>query len=142
MQQVIHNKQLLAIIIPASFREEGVHFFTEPEMSQQMAYMRRPSGSKITAHSHKQVNREVRFSQEVLFIKRGVLRVDFYDDDHDYVESRVLNAGDVILLAGGGHGFQVLEEVEMIEIKQGPFASGDDKVVFDNVDDKKVKIVK
>ena len=138
---MIHNQQLLAIIIPASFREEGIHFFTESEMSQQLAYMRRPSGSEITAHAHKQVAREVLFSQEVLFIKNGVLRVDFYDDEHVYVESRILKAGDVILLAGGGHGFKVLEEVEMIEVKQGPYAGGEDRVNFDSIDDAQVKVV-
>jgi hypothetical protein len=66
----------------------------------------------------------------VLLIKRGRLRVDFYDDDQHYLESRILEAGDVILLATGGHGFEVLEEVEMIEVKQGPYAGDQDKTRF------------
>jgi mannose-6-phosphate isomerase-like protein (cupin superfamily) len=76
----------------------------------------------------------------VLFIKRGRLRVDFYDNDQKYLESRILQAGDVILLATGGHGFEVLEEIEMIEVKQGPYAGDDDKTRFDGVSAREVTI--
>ena len=73
-------------------------------------------------------------TQEVLFIKKGVLRVDFYDEYEDYLESRDLHAGDMILLVSGGHGFQVLEEVEMVEVKQGPYAGENDKKRFVGID--------
>ena len=66
----------------------------------------------------------------MLLIKKGSLRVDFYDGSRNYLESRILAAGDVILLAAGGHGFEVLEEVEMIEVKQGPYAGDNDKTRF------------
>ena len=56
--------------------------------------------------------------------------MDFYDSDQCYLESRILEAGDVILLATGGHGFEVLEEIEMIEVKQGPYAGEVDKTRF------------
>ena len=69
-------------------------------------------------------------TQEVLFIKKGILRVDFYDEYEDYLESKELCAGDIILLISGGHGFQILEEVEMIEVKQGPYAGENDKKRF------------
>ena len=61
-------------------------------------------------------------TQEVLIIKKGILRVDFYDEYEDYLESRNLYAGDIILLVSGGHGFKVIDEVEMIEVKQGPYS--------------------
>jgi mannose-6-phosphate isomerase-like protein (cupin superfamily) len=70
-------------------------------------------------------------SQETLFIKRGRLRVDFFDNQQTYLESRELKAGDVILLVKGGHGFEVLEELEMVEVKQGPYAGEQDKTLFD-----------
>jgi mannose-6-phosphate isomerase-like protein (cupin superfamily) len=69
-------------------------------------------------------------AQEVLIIKRGRLRVDFYDRDKAYLQSRILNAGDIILLAAGGHGFEVLEDLEMIEVKQGPYTGDRDKTRF------------
>ncbi|HSW61451.1 MAG TPA: hypothetical protein VLJ60_11665, partial [bacterium] len=74
--------------------------------------------------------REVVYTQEVLVMRKGKLRVDFYDNERNYLESRILEAGDVILLASGGHGFEVIEDVEMIEVKQGPYAGENDKTRF------------
>ena len=79
---------------------------------------------------HNPVERTVAYTQETLFIKRGRLRVDFFDDHQTYLESRELGAGDVVLLVRGGHGFEVLEELEMIEVKQGPYAGDHDKTRF------------
>ena len=125
--------QLLAVIVSGRFREPGIHFFTPNDLSQQLAYMRHPAGKVIDPHVHNPVSRNVFYTQEVLLIKRGRLRVDFYDDEQRYLESRVLEGGDVILLATGGHGFEVLEEVEMIEVKQGPYAGDQDKTRFSGV---------
>ena len=125
--------QLLAVIVSGRFREPGIHFFTPNDLSQQIAYMRPPAGKVIDPHVHNPVSRSVHSTQEVLFIKRGKLRVDFYDNDQQYLESRILEEGDVILLATGGHGFEVLEEIEMVEVKQGPYAGDQDKTRFTGV---------
>lgn len=132
--------QLFAIIVSRDFDKSGIHFFTPDDLSQQLAYMRHPAGKVIDPHIHNPVHRSVQYTQEVLFIKRGRLRVDFYDNDQQYLESRILQAGDVILLATGGHGFEVLEEIEMIEVKQGPYAGDDDKTRFDGVSAREVTI--
>jgi len=128
-----NNGDLLAIIIKDSYSKPGISFFTAEDLSQQLAYMNHPSGTIIKPHVHNPVSREVHFTQEVLIIKRGVLRVDFYDDKKTYFESRILEKGDVILLIKGGHGFEVIEEVEMVEVKQGPYAGDSDKTRFDPV---------
>jgi mannose-6-phosphate isomerase-like protein (cupin superfamily) len=125
--------QILAVIISRDFHEPGIHFFTPNDLSQQLAFMRHPAGKVIDPHVHNPVRRSVHYTQEVLFVKRGKLRVDFYDETQLYLESRVLHGGDVILLATGGHGFEVLEEVEMIEVKQGPYAGDEDKTRFTGV---------
>ncbi len=130
MEQLIHNGRIIAIIVRRDFAEPGVHFFTPDDFSQQLAYMRHPTGKVIEPHEHNPVPREVNFTQEVLFIKRGKLRVDFFDEGRKFLESRILEAGDVILLASGGHGFEVLEELEMIEVKQGPYTGDLDKTRF------------
>lgn len=132
--------QLFAIIVSRDFDKSGIHFFTPDDLSQQLAYMRHPAGKVIDPHIHNPVHRNVQYTQEVLFIKRGRLRVDFYDNDQRYLESRILQGGDVILLATGGHGFEVLEEIEMIEVKQGPYAGDDDKTRFDGVSAREVTI--
>lgn len=139
VERIEHDGRLLAVIVGHRFSAEGIHFFTPGEFSQQLAYMHHGAGHIIGAHVHNPVPREVAYTQEVLVIRRGRLRVDFYDDDRRYLESRELSAGDVILLAAGGHGFEVLEELEMIEVKQGPFAGEGDKTRFQGVDAARLK---
>jgi len=119
-----------AIILRSDFREPGIHFFTPGDFSQQLGYMRHPAGHVIQPHVHNPVSRAVHFTHEVLFLRRGRLRVDFYTDAGVYLESRELGAGDVILLAAGGHGFEALEEIEMVEVKQGPYVGDADKTRF------------
>ena len=127
------DQQFIALIVRSNFQNEGIFFFTPNDFSQQLAYMNHPKGNIIKPHVHNPVSRHVLYTKEVLFIKKGQLRVDFYDDDKNYLESRILNSGDVILLAGGGHGFEVLQDVEMFEVKQGPYAGEQDKTRFDGV---------
>lgn len=131
-QEYIYIDSILcAILLPADFNEPGIHFFTQNSFSQQMGAMSYPSGKLIPAHTHNPVRREVLYTQETLFIRKGRLRVDFYNEANAYKTSRILGAGDVILLISGGHGFEVLEELNMVEIKQGPYVGDDDKTRFD-----------
>ena len=132
------KEKLLAVIIKNDYSCEGVDFITPNEYSQQVAYMHHSTGKMIDAHIHNLVHRNVVLTQEVLFIKKGKLRVDFYDEYEDYLESHILCAGDVILLVSGGHGFKVLEEVEMIEVKQGPYSGDADKKRFKGISDEDV----
>lgn len=140
MEIIKKKSRVLAIIIRDGHQCEGVDFITPNEYSQQVAYMHHPAGKTIDAHVHNLVHRDVVLTQEVLFIKKGKLRVDFYDEYADYLESRVLGAGDVILLVSGGHGFKVIEEIEMVEVKQGPYAGEQDKTRFDAIPDTEVII--
>lgn len=139
MEVIKKKDKTLAIIVRDDHQCDGIDFVTPGEYSQQVAYMHHPKGKVIAAHVHNLVHRNVVLTQEVLFIKKGKLRVDFYDEYKDYLESRILNAGDVILLVSGGHGFKALEELEMIEVKQGPYAGDADKERFEGVDDSEVK---
>ena len=138
IQMMKKKNKLLAIIIRNDYTCEGVDFITPNEYSQQVAYMHHPTGKVIDAHVHNLVHRNVVMTQEVLIIKKGKLRVDFYDDYEDYLESIVLGSGDIILLVSGGHGFTVLEEVEMLEVKQGPYSGDADKKRFVGVEDGEV----
>ena len=130
VEEIIHENHLMAIIIRGNYHEEGIHFFTPPEFSQQLAYMHHPAGKLIDPHIHNPVPREVHYTKEVLVIRKGKLKVDFYSENQQYIKSRLLNEGDIILLSEGGHGFEVIEEVEMYEIKQGPYAGENDKTRF------------
>jgi mannose-6-phosphate isomerase-like protein (cupin superfamily) len=138
VENILHNSILLSVIIRNSFTKQGIEFFTPDDFSQQLGYMNRPLGYEIPPHVHNLVPRNVSLTQEVLFIKSGKVRVDFYDDDKVYLESRVVEKGDVILLAAGGHGFQMLEQSEIIEVKQGPYCGEMDKVRFEPIHESEV----
>lgn len=140
IEQIQHGSRILAIIIHANYLAPGISFVTPNELSQQLAYMNHPKGKIIEAHVHNPVPREVIYTQEVLFIKKGKLRVDFYDEHQNYFESRILSDGDAILLIQGGHGFEVLEEIEMIEVKQGPYIGEEDKTRFQGVAADQIKV--
>lgn len=132
-ENIVHAGRTLAVLLHAGYREDGIRFFTPDDFSQQLGYMNRPQGYVIPPHVHNPVRREVQYTKEVLFIKSGKVRVDFYDDDQTYLESRILHQGDVLLLAFGGHGFEMLEPTEMIEVKQGPYAGEADKTRFNGI---------
>jgi mannose-6-phosphate isomerase-like protein (cupin superfamily) len=129
-ENVVVDGNLYAIIVRRDFRKPGVHFFTPGDFSQQVGYMAHPAGHRIQPHLHREALRSVRRTQEVLVIRTGRLKVDFYAQDRKHAASCVLEAGDVILLIEGGHGFEVLEACEMIEVKQGPYMGDEDKVRF------------
>lgn len=142
LEEVRHNDSVLAVILRAGFNKPGVSFVTPDEFSQQLAYMQHPAGKIIQPHVHKPVKRELTSTFEVLIIKQGKLRVDFYTQDQDYLFSKVVSAGDTILLTdAGGHGFEALEELEMLEIKQGPFVEGADKIKFSPAEDFQPQII-
>ena len=124
------DESVLAIIIKGDYEHDGISFFTPDDYSQQLAYMKHPKGHTIIPHIHNQVHRSVFFTQEVLVIKSGKIRVNFFDKNKAYLESFLLSQGDTILLASGGHGFDVLEDCEMYEIKQGPYLGEQDKERF------------
>lgn len=130
IEEIKLDGRLCAIILSQKHDESGIQFFTPHEFSQQLASMSYAVGKIIPAHTHNPVRREVFFTQEALFIRKGKLRVDFYSEHNEYRKSRVLGAGDVILLIAGGHGFEVLEELNMVEVKQGPYAGESDKTRF------------
>jgi len=140
IEKVIHRDIELAIIIRSSFHKEGIEFFTNDDSSQQLGYMNRPKDYVIEPHRHNIIPRAVHLTQEVLFIKSGKVRVDFYDNSQAYLASRILLAGDVILLADGGHGFKMLEQSEIIEVKQGPYNGERDKVRFEPVADSDITL--
>jgi mannose-6-phosphate isomerase-like protein (cupin superfamily) len=134
------GENILAVIVRGWIDTPGISFFTPGNFSQQLAYMQHPAGKKIVPHVHNIVHRDVTQTLEALFIRKGRLRVDLYDDCQSYAESRVLGAGDVILLVSGGHGFETLEPVEMFEVKQGPYAGDEDKIRIEGVSPHRIQI--
>jgi hypothetical protein len=90
IEQITHNQQLLSIIVRDSYRKKSISFFTPDDLSPQLACMRHPKGKIIQPHVHNPVPREVYYTQEVLFRKKGKFRVDFYSEEQEYLEYRIL----------------------------------------------------
>ena len=130
LEKIFAGEQLLALILRSEYESEGIQFFTPNHFSQQLGYMNRPKGFTITPHLHNVINRDVELTQEVLFIKSGSVMMDIYDLDKNFIKSCILNKGDVVLLASGGHGFTMLEKSEIIEVKTGPHIGEKDKTRF------------
>lgn len=128
IETVLIDGRIAAVIVRSSFHPEGIQFVTPADFSQQLGFMRRPARYKIQPHIHEHIERETTMTQEVLYVRSGRVRVDFYREDEMFAESREISTGDVIRLSSAGHGFEMLEESELIEVKQGPYI--DDKRRF------------
>jgi hypothetical protein len=131
IETITYGLEPIALIIRTDYDQPGIQFFTPANFSQQIAYMKHPAGHKIQAHVHNLLIRQVLYTQEVLFIRKGKVKVNLFSSDKAFIGHRILNGGDLILLCGGGHSFEMLEEASMIEVKQGPFAGDGDKTRFD-----------
>jgi len=131
IEKISHDGSVIAIIIGKDHRRAGIDFLTPNDFSLQLGHMTRPVGYRVVPHVHNPVERHTIGTQEVLFIKNGRIRIDFYSFERAYIESRELGTGDIILLAGAGHGVEVLEEATIVEIKNGPYIEGADKGRFE-----------
>ena len=141
IEKVIHKKKLFALIVRGKFRKKtGINFFTENNATQQFGYMKHKKDYVIKPHKHNQRLTKILTTTEIIILFKGVLRVDFYDNKKMYLFSKKIFGKDIIMLINGGHGFKVLKDVEMLEVKQGPYKLSRDKVKFDNVDEKKIRI--
>ncbi len=129
VETIVHGPEPIALIVKSGYDKPGVNFLTSPNFSQQLAYLQHGAGNKIAPHVHNLIMRQVLYTQEVLFVRQGRMKVDLFDSAKEYICSRILETGDLILLCGGGHSFEMLEDTSMIEVKQGPYAGENDRDV-------------
>ena len=140
VEKIYNGKQFLGLIIRKNYHDSGIQFLTDDDAPQQLGYMNRAKDYIIAPHVHNVVPRTVELTQEVLIIQRGKVRIDYYDDNKQYLESRIANEGDIVYLGYGGHGFRMLEDSEIVEIKQGPYCGAQDKVRFEPIDDNEINL--
>jgi mannose-6-phosphate isomerase-like protein (cupin superfamily) len=127
IEMIQHQGQMIAMIVRKDYHREGIHFFTDQGSLLQLGYISRPKGYEVRPHEHNPVHRHTVGTQEVLFVKSGSMKVDFYDYDKTYLESRELSAGDFVLFAGAGHGITMTEATTLVEVKNGPYIEETDK---------------
>ncbi len=134
LEYVYHQSELYSIILRNNYKSDSVTFVSPDSFSQQLGYLPHKKGNVIQSHNHRINKREVLFTNEVLLIKRGSVKVNFYDKEKRHAGTEIVNQGDVILLCEGGHGFEILEDTVMIEVKQGPYTGIDDKELFKGIE--------
>ena len=141
IENITYKKKLYALIIRRQFRKKnGINFFTSKEATQQFGFMKHKKNHSIKPHSHSKRLSKIFYTTEVLFLLKGKLRVDFYTEKQKYLFSKIIKANNIIILIKGGHGFKVIQPIEMLEVKQGPYNVRRDKIRFTKVDERKVKL--
>ncbi len=130
IQFIKEDDRIYAIFMPKEYDKPGPHFFTPEEFSQQLGMLVHEKGKVVERHRHKLIKREIFQTQEVLILLRGQVQVEIFNDQGTELASILMNPGDSILLAQGGHRVEVLEDAKLIEVKQGPYAGFEDKEFF------------
>ncbi|MBU1086387.1 MAG: hypothetical protein KKD05_02595 [Candidatus Omnitrophica bacterium] len=131
IEKIVHNDIVIAVIIYKDHEKDGIQFVSPEDYSLQLGSMKRPKGYKILPHIHNPIDRKTVGTQEVLFVKKGKICIDFYSFEQVFLENRQLSAGDIILLVGAGHGIEVIEEAVIVEVKNGPYVKDADKGRFE-----------
>jgi mannose-6-phosphate isomerase-like protein (cupin superfamily) len=122
--------QTLCYVIRASTEPTQTTFITPPDAKQQVGFIVYPKGGSIARHIHRPLERHIIGMAEVLVVRSGHCQIEVYDDHESKVAVRDLYQNDVVLMVGGGHGFQIKEDTVLLEIKQGPYLGADDKKLF------------
>jgi hypothetical protein len=131
IEYITHKKETLAIIVRSGYlKKKGINFFTEKKLTQQVAFMHHPKNHIIKPHFHKNSIRKINSTTEVLIILNGVLRINFYNKKKSYLFGKTAKTKDIVILLTGGHGFKVVKNCKLIEVKQGPYNESKDKIRF------------
>ena len=130
IEHITDQGRPLAYIIRGSFQPDKTTFFTPPEFKQQVGYVVYPAGGEVARHVHKRLERRLVGTSEVLIVRKGRCLMNVYNDDRALVATRELVTGDIMLMVGGGHGFRMLEDTVLLEVKQGPYIGVDEKERF------------
>ena len=130
MEKININGQEVAVFIPKISTDKRIDFFTSASDQLQIAAFSMNSGETIQPHMHLEQKRELLETHEIIFIQEGILIVNLYSDSErdEIFKSIEMHQGDLIYLKGGIHGFTIGEDCKFIEIKQGPFVDGKDKI--------------
>lgn len=121
---------LLAFVFRQGKLPDKSCFVTPDEANFQMGFVVHSEGAEVKRHAHQPVTREIVGTAEVAMVRSGRCEVDVYDTKHEFVRTIELSTGDTMLLLAGGHGFRMLEDTVLMEIKQGPYVESEDKINF------------
>ncbi len=130
VEPITCNGTLLAYIIRAEIAPHETTFVTPGDLKQQVGFIVYSAGTEIPRHLHRPVERRLNETSEVLIVRRGCCEVDIYNSARDLVAVRKLHPGDILILVAGGHGFRMLEDTVLLEVKQGPYTGVEERERF------------
>lgn len=130
IERITWNGGPLCYIVRAEFNPEQTAFLTPPKFSLQVGYIVHPAGHEIPRHIHLPLKRHIMGTAEVLVVHKGHYEIDIYNDERQLVATRELRTGDIMIMVGGGHGFRMLEDTVLLEVKQGPYPGVEEKERF------------
>jgi quercetin dioxygenase-like cupin family protein len=130
VEHITWDGKTLALVIRADANPRETTFLTPPEFNFQVGFVVYPEGGEIVRHAHLPLERHIVGTSEVLIVKKGRCEIDIYNDDQQLVTTYELRQGDLILVVNGGHGFRMLEDTILLEIKQGPYIGLGEKERF------------
>jgi len=131
IERIIYNNTEIAFIIRAGYPVNSVEFFSDKNDFLQVGCHKKQKGEKLKAHYHQFKKHQINSLQEVLYIVSGKVKVNFYTKQGSLIQTKILNKRDILFQRSLGHGFELLENAEIFEVKQGPFFGDEHKKFFD-----------
>lgn len=126
------NSVLYAEIIWANITVSQTTFFSDPESSFQFGLLAHEAGFVEAPHYHKPVSRTISDLQQMFVVQKGIVAVELYSDDMELIREIILKQGDAIVLVHGTHAIRVLEDMQCLSVKQGPFLGVEnDKIIVE-----------
>jgi cupin fold WbuC family metalloprotein len=121
VEKIEHLGQQVAIIVRSQHKINNLEFFTDDQNPLQVGIHQKKKGTTLTPHIHLSNTKVISEIQEVLYIIEGKVKVTYYTIDGDVIGTYVLAAGDSLIHFRMGHGFEILEDAKIFEVKQGPY---------------------
>jgi len=130
IKKILSNEgEIIALIIKKQ-HVESINFVTPENFPLQLGISKYKKDSTIKPHIHKKIKRVIEITQEMVYIEKGKVSIDFYDNDGRIISSETLESGDIVFFAQGGHGFKIIEDTKIIEVKQGPYFGVESEKTF------------
>lgn len=126
---IIYKKKHYAEIIRSALKVKTTKFFSPAKSSFQFGLLAHKKGFEEPAHYHRPFKRTIKDLQQMFVVQKGKVRVDLFSDSKKLIKKVILKKGDAIVLIHGIHSIKVLEDMQCISVKQGPFLGP----VFDKV---------
>ena len=130
VEHIVSKDTPLACIIRGEQDPDKTTFVTPSQFEQQLGFIVYPAGGEVHRHYHRPVDRHLTGTSEVVVLRRGRCVLDIYDNEQNLVASRELKAGDIAILVAGGHGYRMLEDTVLLEVKQGPYTGVEERERF------------